>query len=153
MSDNLRIIMRTSTTRIYANSQRETHPRFTHTPLRSRPHPEDRCSFKVRTPLEDTPYVFTYLRRSLIRTGSDGRSCGCQIRASYGEKVHEFLAHQGWAPTLRYCGPLCKETGLSDDFPGPAKAPRWPHLHSNMRMVVMDYIDALPWKEVPQDCS
>jgi serine/threonine protein kinase len=72
--------------------------------------------------------------------------------SSYGEKAHEFLAHQGRAPTLRYCGPLCKETGLSNDFPGPAQsAPPGLHLRSNMRMVVMDYIDALPQKEAPQD--
>ena len=66
----------------------------------------------------------------------------------YGKEVHEFLAREGWAPKLRYYGPL-RETGLPDDFPRPAQhAPLGLRLNV-MHMVVMDHVD--PQLKLPQN--
>ncbi|PPQ79442.1 hypothetical protein CVT25_002713, partial [Psilocybe cyanescens] len=57
---------------------------------------------------------------------------------SYGKEVHELLAREGWAPTLRYCGPLLA-TESSGIFLEPAQcAPPGLSLRSDlMHMVVM----------------
>ena len=106
--------------------------------------------FRYVKALDQVPECVTYLADI---TDKDGMATGDRVVikffSSYGEKVHEFLADEGCAPTLRYCGPFCKETGLSDDFSGPAQSalPGF-QLCSNMRMVVMDYINTRP---PPQD--
>jgi Protein kinase domain len=126
----------------------KTHPRLYPYPTSFTDHTQKTdVHFKYVRSMEDNGICVTYLAEITDKDGAaTGDSVVVKFVASYGEKVHEFLAHRGWAPTLRYCGPLCEETGLS----GPAQsAPPGLHLRSNMRMVVMDYIDALPWKKVP----
>jgi hypothetical protein len=107
--------------------------------------------FQYQCCLEDHPACVTYLAEITDENGEmKGDRVVVKFVASYGEEVHKFLASNGWAPTLRYCGPLGRESELSDGFPGPAKgAPPGLHLGSNMRMVIMDYIDALP--KAPQN--
>jgi hypothetical protein len=130
------------------------HPRFfpyttsfTDAPRRQNVH------FRYLGFMQDDPACVTY--RAEI-TDKDGTATGDRVVvkfvASYGEEVHDFLAQVGMAPTLRYCGPFYQKTGLSDDLPRPAqRAPPGLFLRSNMRMVVMDFIDALPWDQNPQD--
>jgi hypothetical protein len=116
----------------------QPHPRYF-------PHPTSFTSengtlthFRYMKCLEDHPASVTYLAEI---TGRDaGVKVVVKFVTSYGKDVHEFLAREGWAPKLRYYGPL-RETGLSNDFPrGPTQhAP--PGLRLNaMHMVVMDYV-------------
>ena len=65
--------------------------------------------------------------------------------ARYGEAVHKFLARHGYAPALRYRGPL-PETKLSGiSRPAQSATPGLLCLWSDlMHMVVMDYIHARP---------
>jgi serine/threonine protein kinase len=72
--------------------------------------------------------------------------------ARYSEEVHEFLARQGYAPALRYYGPL-PENKLSGIFPGPAQraAPGLCLRSDLMHVVVMDYIP--PQSNAPPDAS
>ncbi|KAI0245533.1 hypothetical protein BJV78DRAFT_1287615 [Lactifluus subvellereus] len=104
--------------------------------------------FQYLKSLEDDPTCVTYLAEITGHGQGDttppategGDKVVVKFVASYGLEVHKFLARQGWAPTLRYYGPL-QETGLSNDFPEPARCvlPGL-HLPSPMDIVVMDYI-------------
>jgi hypothetical protein len=131
-----------------------THSRFYPYPTSFTDHTQKTVYFKYVRSLEvNQPACVTYLA---YVTDKDGKAKGDHVVVkfvgSYGEEVHKFLAHQGWAPTLRYCGPFYKNAELPGDFPGPAQsAPPGLYLHSNIRMVVMDYIDALPLDESPKE--
>ncbi|KAI0250721.1 hypothetical protein BJV78DRAFT_530877 [Lactifluus subvellereus] len=106
--------------------------------------------FQYLKSLEDDPACVTYLAEITGHGQGDttppategGDKVVVKFVASYGVKVHEFLAQRGWAPVLRYYGPCpLRETGLSNDFPEPARCvlPGL-HLPSPMDIVVMDYI-------------
>lgn len=60
--------------------------------------------------------------------------------------MHEFLAREGWAPTLRHYGPFRETAGLSDIIPAHVQnaLPGLDLQSDVMRMVVVDYIDAQP---------
>jgi hypothetical protein len=107
-------------------------------------------SFEYLGSLEDDPISVTYLAKITGQSDATGTRVVVKFVASYGKDVHELLAKNGFAPTLRYYGPL-RGDGPSDDILRPTgKAPPGLRLHSNlMHMVVMDYIH--PLSEPPPD--
>jgi hypothetical protein len=72
--------------------------------------------FRYLLSLEDDPTCVTYLAEVINQNGATGAHDHVVVKfvMSYGRNVHEFLALKGFAPTLRYYGPL-------RDFPGPAE--------------------------------
>ncbi len=109
--------------------------------------------FRYLKSLEDHPACVTYLAEITDQNGATGVHVQVVVKfaASYGKEVHEFLARNGWAPTLRHYGPI-RETGLSNgDLSGPAQnSPPGLHLRSDvMHMIVMDYTKPQP--EKPRD--
>jgi hypothetical protein len=69
-----------------------------------------RTHFRYLKSLEDHPASVTYL----AEITSQGSTTDPRVKVvvkfvtSYGREVHEFLAREGWAPKLRYCGPFQK---------------------------------------------
>ncbi|KAH9021872.1 hypothetical protein EDB84DRAFT_519240 [Lactarius hengduanensis] len=133
------------------------HPRYFPYPTSFTAEDGTSTRFRYLTSLEEDPACVSYLAEihsepSTTRD-SDPVKVVVKFVSRYGKEVHEFLARKGWAPTLRYCGPL-PETELCSVFPGPTQS-----VPSGLRgiftgptqcappatqMIVMDYIDALP---------
>jgi hypothetical protein len=99
--------------------------------------------FRYLKSLEDHPASVTYLAEitsSQDSTMDAGVKVVVKFATRYGREVHEFLAREGWAPKLRYCGPL-RETGLSNDMHRFAQSAP-PGLRSKaINMIVMDHVD------------
>ncbi|KAH9171271.1 hypothetical protein EDB89DRAFT_2243611 [Lactarius sanguifluus] len=134
------------------------HPRYFPYPTSFTAGDGTSTRFRYLTSLEEDSACVSYLaeipNEPSTTRDSDPVKVVVKFVSRYGKEVHEFLARKGWAPTLRYCGPL-PETELCSVFPGPARsAPTG--LRSvltglaqcaspgPMHMIVMDYIDALP---------
>ncbi|KAH8992599.1 hypothetical protein EDB86DRAFT_2932241 [Lactarius hatsudake] len=134
------------------------HPRYFPYPTSFTAEDGTSTQFRYLTSLEEDPACVSYLaeipNEPSTTRDSDPVKVVVKFVSRYGKEVHEFLARKGWAPTLRYYGPL-PETEHYSVFPGPAQsvpsglrgifftgpaqsAP--PAMH----MIVMDYIDALP---------
>jgi hypothetical protein len=125
----------------------EPHPRYFPYPTSFTAGNGTTIDFRYLRSLEDHPTSITYLAEITNQNDAMPPATGDLVKvvvkfvASYGAEVHKFLADKGWAPTLRYYGPLAGP--LPDGFAGPARnAPPGLRLHPNpMHMVVMDYID------------
>ncbi len=130
----------------------QPHPRYFPYPTSFTNEDGTLTRFRYLKSLEDRPACATYLAEITNQNGATGARVKVVVKfvASHGKEVHELLACKGWAPTLRHCGPI-RETGLSNDLPGPAQsALPGLRLGSNaMCMVVMDYIVAQP--KAPQN--
>jgi hypothetical protein len=121
----------------------QPHPRYYPYPTSFTAGDGTETRFRYLNALEDHTTCVTYLAEI---TDQNGNAAGTPVKlvvkfvTSYGEEVHRFLANRGWAPNLRYYGPLRKN--LPSD--GPTRnAPAGLRLQSNhMHMVVMDYVDA-----------
>jgi hypothetical protein len=128
----------------------ESHPRYFPYPDSFTGENGTKTHFRYLKSLEDHPTSVTYLAEitSQDSTTDTGVKVVVKFVTNYGKEVHEFLAQEGWAPKLRYYGPL-RKTGLSSDFPRLARnAP--PGLRLNaIHIVVMDYVVAQD--KPPQD--
>jgi hypothetical protein len=124
------------------------HPRYYPYPSSFTAGDNTLTHFRYLKVMEDDPTSVTYLAEI---TDQDGDVQDTPVKVvvkfvtRYGEEVHKFLAENGWAPNLRYYGPL-RENVPSDDFLGPTRnAPPGLRLQPNlMSMVVMDYVYAQP---------
>ena len=125
----------------------EPHPRYFPYPVTFITKDGNLTRFRYLASLEEDAACVTYLAEIPDETGVTGDPVKVVVKfvARYGKEVHEFLARNGYAPTLRYCGPL-PETKLSGIFPGPAQSavPGLCLRSDLMHMVVMDYIHARP---------
>ncbi|KAH9057466.1 hypothetical protein EDB87DRAFT_1823595 [Lactarius vividus] len=103
--------------------------------IANKPHPRYFPYPTSFTAKDEDPACVSYLVE--ILNGPSARR-GSDPAKGYGKEPHEYLARKGWAPALRYCGPLL-ETELYGVFPGPAQsAPPGLHLRSGpMHMVVI----------------
>ena len=123
------------------------HPRYFPYPTSFRAQDGSLTRFRYLTSLEKNAACVTYLAEIPDETDMMGNPVKVVVKfvARYGKEVHEFLARNGFAPTLRHCGRL-PETKLSGILPGPAQyAPPGLCLRSDrMHMVVMDYIHPRP---------
>ncbi|KAH9062330.1 hypothetical protein EDB87DRAFT_1559239 [Lactarius vividus] len=101
--------------------------------------------FRYLRSLEQDAACVTYLAETL----SNKRKVVVKFVSRYSKEVHKFLAHEEYAPSLLYYGPL-PNGGLSSIFLEPTPpSPYWrPNL---MYMVVMDYIDTR--RDAPHDVS
>jgi hypothetical protein len=119
----------------------EPHPRYFPYPTSFTAN-NTSTSFRYVRSLEDHPMCVTYLAEIVNQDGTTGDKPDkvvVKFVTKYGTDVHRFLADHGFAPTLRYHGPL-HET--FHHFPGPQSPPGL-RLNSNvMQMVVMDWVDA-----------
>ena len=125
----------------------EPHPRYF-------PHPtsfmaKDSSLTRIRylASLEKDAACVTYLAEICDEPGTTGDPVKVVVKfvARYGEEVHEFLAHHGYAPALRYCGPLPKTKLSGISGPAQSATPGLLCLRSDlMHMVVMDHIHARP---------
>ncbi|KIM45752.1 hypothetical protein M413DRAFT_442362 [Hebeloma cylindrosporum] len=125
--------------------QNQPHPRYFPYPTSFTARDNNSLTrFRYLASLETDDACVTYLAEIIDDAGVAGDRVVVKFVARYGEEVHEFLAHHGYAPALRYCGPL-PGTKFSGIPPGPARSatPGLLSLRSDlMHMVVMDYIDA-----------
>ena len=123
------------------------HPRYFPYPTSFRAQDGSLTRFRYLTSLEDNAACVTYLAEIPDETDMTGSPVKVVVKfvARYGKEVHEFLARNGFAPTLRHSGRL-PESKLSGILPGPAQyAPPGLCLRSDrMHMVVMDYIHPRP---------
>ena len=128
------------------------HPRYFPYPTSFKAKDGTLTRFRYLKSLEEDAGCVTYLADIPNEAGVtvDPVKVVVKFVARYGEEVHEFLAREGRAPALRYCGPL-PGTKLSGIFPGPAQraAPGLCLRSDLMHMVVMDYIP--PVSNTPPD--
>lgn len=104
----------------------------------------DKKQFRYLTALEQDAACVTYLAEIIAEPPSSEKLV-VKFVARYSRKVHELLARDGYAPSLRYCGPMpgakhsrILSTQAQFAFPGL-------NLRSDlMYMVVMDYIVTQP---------
>jgi len=80
--------------------------------------------FRYTSSLEEDPACVTYLAEILNETGVTVEVV-VKFVARYGKEVHEFLARNGYAPTLRYYGPSGDPT-LWYFTRTCSKGPTWP---------------------------
>ncbi|KAH8980320.1 hypothetical protein EDB92DRAFT_1805783 [Lactarius akahatsu] len=130
----------------------QPHPRYFPYPSSFTAEDGSVTRFQYLKSLEEDAACVTYLAETRPdEHGSVPEKVVVKFVSRYGKEVHEFLAGETYAPSLRYYGPL-SGTGFSGVFPGPAQsAPPNPHSPSPMYMVVMDYIEARP--NTPRDIS
>jgi hypothetical protein len=128
----------------------EPHPRYFPYPTSFTAKDGILTRFRYLSSMEEDAGCVTYLAEIPDKAGVDSVKVVVKFVARYGEEVHEFLACNGRAPALRYCGPL-PETKLSGIFTGPAQsaAPGLCLRSDLMHMVVMDYIP--PQSNTPPD--
>ncbi|TFK31382.1 hypothetical protein BDQ12DRAFT_694237, partial [Crucibulum laeve] len=86
--------------------------------------------FKYLKPLQDDARCVTFLAET-----EDNSLVVVKFVDRYGREVHEFLAEEGHAPRLRYCGPLL----LQPDQPPLSSLPPPGLSFGPLQMVVMDY--------------
>lgn len=124
----------------------EPHPRYFPYP-KSFPGPAGTCKkIQYLSSLEDDPACVTYLAEITNEFDMEKKPVKVVVKfvASYGKEVHEFLATLGYAPALRYYGPL--HGYLPGTLPTPAQraASDFCLGQNRMHMVVMDYIPPHP---------
>ncbi|KAI9437469.1 hypothetical protein H4582DRAFT_278628 [Lactarius indigo] len=124
------------------------HPRYFPYPSSFTSEDGSVINFRYLQSLEVDAACVTYLAETL----PNARKVVVKFVSRYGKEVHEFLAHEGYAPLLLYHGAL-PEIRLPCVLPGPTQsAPSNLHLRPDlMHMVVMDYIDPRP--DAPRDVS
>jgi len=108
------------------------HPRFFPYP-NSFPEGGGMVRFDYVTPLENNSTCVAFLAET-----KDHLKVVVKFVDRYGSTVHKFLAEHGYAPRLRYCGPL------SPLRKAQSQAPSRPGLSLGaLQMVVMDYVTPL----------
>ncbi|KAI9435035.1 hypothetical protein H4582DRAFT_1817874 [Lactarius indigo] len=121
----------------------QPHPRYFPYPSSFTAEDGSVTHFRYLKSLEEHATCVTYLAETLSNEHSSmavPEKVIVKFVSRYGKEVHEFLAREKYAPSLRYYGPL-SETRLSGVFPRPTP-PSLPLRSNIMHMVVMDYIDA-----------
>lgn len=114
------------------------HPRF-FPYLTLFPEGNEMVQFDYVKPLEDSATCVAFLAET-----KDNSQIVVKFVDRYGRAVHEFLAERGYAPRLRYCGPLSL---LQTTLPPPPSAPGLSF--GPLQMVVMDYVKPLS-RDLPQ---
>ena len=108
------------------------HPRFFPYPT-SFPEGNQIVQFDYVKPLVDSATCMVFLAQT-----KDNSPIVVKFVVRYGRAVHEFLSGHGYAPRLRYCGPL------SSLQPAQPSLPSAPGLSIGpLQMVVMDYVKPL----------
>ncbi|TFK34770.1 hypothetical protein BDQ12DRAFT_612898 [Crucibulum laeve] len=112
------------------------HPRFFPYPTSfTENHTSITIKFKYLKPLQKSPRCVTFLAQT-----DDNSLVVVKFVDRYGREVHEFLAKEGYAPKLHYCGSL----PLQLVQPQPASTSPIPGLSFGpLQMVVMDYVEPL----------
>lgn len=122
---------------IPAADARRPHPRF-YPDSRSFVEQGNRVHFDYVQALENHPTCVTYLAK--VRREGFQEFVVVKFANRYGREVHQFLATKGYAPRLRYCGPMDGNGFQSNNsLPGTASPPC--PLSSDVNMVVMDYVE------------
>ena len=98
------------------------HPRYFPYPTSFMAKDSSLTHIRYLASLEKDAACVTYLAEICDEPGMTRNPVKVVVKfvARYGEEVHEFLACYGYAPALRYCGPLPK-TKLSG-ISGPAQS-------------------------------
>jgi hypothetical protein len=122
------------------------HPRYFPYP-KSFPGPGGTCKqIQYVKSLEDDPACVTYLAELPHELDMEKKPVKVVVKfvARYGDEVHKFLANKGYAPALRYYGPL--PSHLSGTLPAPAQtaASKFCLEKNGMHMAVMEYIPPHP---------
>ena len=119
-----------------------THRRFYPYPTFFIDQNDQPVHFEYLKMLENDPACVTYKAKT-----SEADIIVVKFVSRYGKEVHKFLATQGHAPRLRYCGSLPNVQERSHELlaksapPGLSLGP--------MQMIVMDYVSSC--KETPTD--
>ncbi|KAI5992796.1 hypothetical protein EDD15DRAFT_2167901 [Pisolithus albus] len=142
-------VLRESIELLQLSYERKTEP---YDPLRYAPHPRFfpsinvfseggvEVEFEYKEPLEDDDTCVTYRAQTV---GTYPNNIIVKFVTSYGADAHQTMADAGFAPKLRYFGPI-----------GTGATATW---YGKLKMVVMDYVegltlsDALERGEVPAD--
>jgi len=126
----------------------EPHPRYFPYPTSFTAKDGSLTRIRYLASLEKDAACVTYLAEICDESGMTGDpvvKVVVKFVARYGEEVHGFLARHGYAPALRYCGPLPKTKLSGISGPAQSATPGLLCLRSDlMHMVVMDYIHARP---------
>jgi len=119
------------------------HPRYFPYPTSFKAKDGSLTRIRYLASLEKDAACVTYLAEICDEPGTTRGPVKVVVKfvARYGEGVHGFLADHGYAPALRYCGPLPKTKLSGISGPAQSATPGLLCLRSDlMHMVVMDHI-------------
>ncbi|KAF5352155.1 hypothetical protein D9758_009263 [Tetrapyrgos nigripes] len=142
----------TSNTNIPSLEPNTPHPRFFPQPIQFIcRESEQTVRFKyLKAMADEDPQNLTYLVETIGEVVP--RKLIVKFSDRYGSGAHEFMANQGLAPKLYYCGLLDGKTDVkhSEEARGSIRGDVGGLYTGPLRMIIMEYLDGITPAELPE---